>query len=301
MYLKGSEKLVHIDEPTGPTVHDNVTPLFGTGQPAPRFGFSSISVVFPAYNEKDNIERAVAQAREAASKYFRDVEIIVVNDGSEDGTREILRALADEHPDVVAIDHPTNRGYGAALSSGIYRATKDLIFFTDSDLQFDLHEIEKLLHWVDSYDIVVGYRVDRADNFMRRFNAFGWNKLVQLVLGVKLRDIDCAFKVFRREVFDEIRIDSVGAMVNTEIFLLAQQLKVSVKEVPVSHFPREAGEQSGANLRVILKAFQELWRMHRQMKGRARRAPRRSRYASGMLSAAPASTRVPESRGQISG
>jgi glycosyltransferase involved in cell wall biosynthesis len=227
--------------------------------------FSSLSIVFPAYNEEDNIARAVTRARRVAQRYFDSFEIIVVNDGSVDGTREIVESLADHYPDVVAIHHPVNRGYGDALTSGLYRASKELVFFSDSDLQFDLDEIDRLVRHIDGFDIVAGYRANRADNAMRRLNAWAWNKLVQFTLGVRLRDVDCAFKMFRREVFDKVRVESAGAMVNTEIFTFVQQRKMTVKEVPVSHYPREAGVQSGANLRVIAKAFAELWRLKRKL------------------------------------
>jgi len=229
--------------------------------------FKSISVVFPAYNEEKNIEKAVAAARTAMSKYFDKIEIIVVNDGSADGTHDILERLKSERPDqVVPIHFPKNRGYGAALRTGLYAARNDLVFFSDSDLQFDLEEINRLLEWVDRYDIVAGYRSQRADPFNRRFNAWGWKMLVRAVLGLKVRDIDCAFKLFRRDVFNTVQVQSVGAMINTELLSLAVQHGVRIKEVPVSHFPRTAGTQTGAKLGVIARAFKELLAMRRRLK-----------------------------------
>lgn len=222
----------------------------------------SISVVFPAFNEEANIENAVSAARAALSGRFDDIEIIVVDDGSTDRTRDVLDRLAAEHADVVAVHHAQNRGYGAALRSGLYTARKDLVFFSDSDLQFDLDEIAHLIEWIHDYEIVAGYRVNRADPWNRRFNAWGWNMLVRLVLGLKVRDIDCAFKLFRREVFERVHISAVGAMINTEILVLAKRMRMRIKEVPVSHFPRVAGSQTGANPKVILKAFRELFAMY---------------------------------------
>jgi glycosyltransferase involved in cell wall biosynthesis len=229
----------------------------------------SISIVFPAFNEEDNISKAVEHGRKAMSKFFTEIEIIVVNDGSSDATGAIIDQLAAESDDVVAVHHEVNRGYGAALRSGIYQASKELIFFTDSDLQFDLEEIRHLEEWIHDYDIVAGYRARRADPVHRRFNAWGWNVLVRLILGLKIKDIDCAFKLFRREVFANIRLETVGAMINTEILTLAQRNAMKIKEVPVSHYPRMAGEQTGANVKVILKALRELFVMREKLKLRA--------------------------------
>jgi glycosyltransferase involved in cell wall biosynthesis len=229
----------------------------------------SISIIFPAFNEEENITKAVEHGRKAMSKFFTDIEIIVVNDGSSDATASIIDELAAEQADVVPVHHEVNRGYGAALRSGIYKASKDLIFFTDSDLQFDLEEIRHLQEWIHRYDIVAGYRARRADPVHRRFNAWGWNVLVRLILGLKIKDIDCAFKLFRREVFQNIRLETVGAMINTEILTLAQRNKMRIKEVPVSHYPRLAGEQTGANFKVILKALRELFVMREKLRLRA--------------------------------
>lgn len=218
----------------------------------------SISIIFPAFNEEANIRTAVEQGRRAMSKFFTDIEIIVVNDGSSDATGTIVDQLAMECDDVVSIRHEVNRGYGAALRSGIERARKELIFFTDSDLQFDLEEIRHLEKWIRKYDIVAGYRAKRADPINRRFNAWSWSILVRIILGLKIKDIDCAFKLFRQDVFKDIRLETIGAMINTEIMTLAQRNGMKIKEVPVSHYPRLAGEQTGANIKVVLKALREL-------------------------------------------
>lgn len=235
---------------------------------APAKRASSISVVFPAFNEEANIELSVVAARRAMSKFFGPdkIEIIVVDDGSTDRTREVLDRLSARYPQVQAIHHAKNKGYGAALRSGLYAARNELIFFSDSDMQFDLNEIERLLDFIEDYDIVAGYRGDRADPFGRRFNAWGWNMLVWMVLGVNVRDIDCAFKLFRRDVFTKIQLSSVGAMINTELLARAVQQHLRIKEVPVSHYPRYAGEQTGANLRVIARAFRELLAMQGRLR-----------------------------------
>lgn len=226
----------------------------------------SISVVFPAHNEETNIARAIEQANQVLPGLTQDWEIIVVDDGSHDRTAQVLKECQQNQENLFVLRHPINRGYGSALKSGILHAKKDLIFFSDSDLQFNLAELSDLLDWIGEFDIVVGYRRKRVDPFHRRVNAFGWNILVRLVLGLKIRDIDCAFKVFRRQVFDTVIIDAVGAMVNTDILAQAFKSGFKIKEVPVTHYPRLSGEQSGANLLVILRAFKELIRLHEKLK-----------------------------------
>ncbi|RDV27603.1 glycosyltransferase family 2 protein [Alteromonas aestuariivivens] len=232
-----------------------------TGKP-----YKGISVIFPAYNEEDNVERAVNAALSSFRRFFDKIEIIVVDDGSRDKTCERLDALAETTPEVVAKHHAKNRGYGAALRTGIESAQYDLIFFSDSDLQFDLDEIELLLEWIDHHDIVTGYRAKRADPMIRKLNAWAWGTLVKTLLGVKVRDIDCAFKLFHRHVFDGYKLESVGAMINTEILARAKQNKMTIKEVPVNHYSREVGEQTGANIKVIFKAFRELIEMHGKLR-----------------------------------
>jgi len=225
----------------------------------------SISVILPCYNEEENIEKALEQAINNLDLLFSDWEIIVVDDGSHDGTGDIVNRVVSENARVSAVRHPRNQGYGGALRSGIQKARKELVFFCDSDLQFHLNEILLLLTWVEQYDIVIGYRRKRRDPFYRKLNAWGWNLLVRLLLGLKVRDIDCAFKLFRNEVFNVIRIDAVGAMVNTEILVQATRLGYKVREVPVTHFPRLNGRQTGARVQVIVKAFKELFRLYRRL------------------------------------
>lgn len=226
----------------------------------------SLSLVLPAFNEEESIAEAVQRAFAALQRYCKAFEIIVVNDGSQDNTGAILEELRGECPNLRIVHHPRNLGYGAALCSGIYSARCGYVSFMDSDLQFDPDEIYALLRWADDYDIVAGYRADRADPWHRKLNAWAWNKLVRLVLGVKIRDLDCAFKVFRRDVFDSIKLEAAGAMVNAEILARARTHGFTLKEIPVQHFPRQHGEQTGANLAVIVKAFRELFSIYGKIK-----------------------------------
>jgi glycosyltransferase involved in cell wall biosynthesis len=224
----------------------------------------SLSVVFPAFNEAGNIRAVVEDALRTVPKLAPIFEIIVVNDGSKDSTGEICDRLAEEFSDVRVVHHPRNRGYGAALKSGIKLARHDLIFFTDADGQFDLNEVAALLEQTDAYDIVAGYRARRQDPPHRLLFARGWNILVRLVFGIKIRDINCAFKLFNRHVFDRVQINSVGAMVNTEIFAQVSRFGMTVKEARVSHFPRRHGKPTGGNPAVIIKAFRELIKIRRK-------------------------------------
>jgi glycosyltransferase involved in cell wall biosynthesis len=226
----------------------------------------NLSVIFPAFNEEGNIactiETAIKVLPEVATRW----EIIVVDDGSSDATALICNHLKARFPEVELIRHGQNRGYGAALKSGIMSAKYDLVFFSDADGQFDLNDLQQLISWSEDYDIVAGYRAKRQDPLYRRINALGWNVLVRLVLGIKVRDIDCAFKLFRREVFDHVQIRCVGAMVNTEILAQATQLGMRIHQVKVNHFPRRKGKQSGANVHVIIKALRELCRLWRKLR-----------------------------------
>jgi len=222
----------------------------------------SLSVVFPAFNEQHNLADTVTAARRVLPGVADQWEIIIVNDGSRDDTGSICDLLAARMPDKVrALHHPGNKGYGAALKSGIMAARYDWIFFSDSDGQFDFAEISRLLDHAGENDIVAGFRKHRNDPFYRALNARGWNILARVSLGVAVRDIDCAFKLFRRRVFEQVQIRSVGAMVNTEILCQAFKFGMRIKEVEVTHYPREHGQPSGAKLRVIVKAFRELFRM----------------------------------------
>lgn len=236
------------------------------GNGAPEASAVTLSVIFPAFNEEANIRHTVESARKVLPKLAQTWEIILVNDGSRDATTPICDELAEQYPEVRAVHHVDNRGYGAALKSGILAARHDFIFFTDSDGQFDLQELGELIQWSSHYDIVTGYRAKRQDPPHRLINALGWKILVRMVLGVKVRDIDCAFKIFQRSVFDRVQIRSVGAMVNTEILAQAMSFGMRIHEVKVSHFPRRYGKPSGANIHVIIKAFRELFRLWRQLR-----------------------------------
>jgi len=231
----------------------------------------SISAVLPAYNEEDNLPRTTRAAVKALERLTTDFEVIVVDDGSRDGTAAVARRLAEEMPQVRLVPHAVNQGYGQALATGFDAATKDLIFFTDSDGQFKLDEIERLLAHIDEADLVIGYRAPRRDPYIRWLNALGWNTLVNLLFGYAARDVDCAFKLFRREVWTSMQVQSRGATFSAEFMVRARANGYRVVEVPVTHLPRLAGQATGAKPKVIIRAFRELIAFRRRF-----RAPVRS-------------------------
>ena len=227
----------------------------------------SLTIVLPAFNEAENIGASIDHAVAILERVGIEFEVIVVDDGSSDATRAIVDARAASDRRIRCIHHPRNRGYGAALRTGILAGTKELIFFTDADLQFDLAEIVKLLRYADDFDIIAGYRAQRSDPLPRLANAWAWGRLIDLLFDLHVRDIDCAFKVFHRRVFEAVPITSVGAFVNSEILIRARAAGFRLKQLPVGHYPRTAGSPTGANPRVIAKAFLELGRLYGELRG----------------------------------
>lgn len=219
---------------------------------------TSLSVFFPCYNEQDNVERTVEQTLTVLKGLNADFEIIIVDDGSSDATGQIADEISRRDSRVKVVHHHPNLGYGAALQSGFKAATKELVFYTDGDGQFDISELPPLLPLIGRFDIVSCYRLNRRDNFVRRFNGWAWTKLACFLLNIKIRDIDCAFKLYRREIFDNIRMSSQGALISAEILARATRKGYSIIQKGVHHFPRTAGAQTGANIKVILRAFKEL-------------------------------------------
>ena len=226
-----------------------------------------LSVVLPAYNEEPNIERVVRAVVPYLEARGFDYELLVVNDGSADRTGAILDGLVAEFPRLRPQHHPRNRGYGAALRTGFEAARKRFVFYMDGDGQFDIEDLDRLLPLAtDEQSIVTGYRIERRDPFMRRLNAklFG-GFLVRVMLGVKVRDLNCAFKLIPKKVLEAITLESTGALINAELYGRAIRKGFGIKEVGVHHYPREAGVQTGAHLRVILRAFYDLARLRQKI------------------------------------
>jgi len=226
----------------------------------------SISVFFPCYNEQENVGRTVGKALEVLEKLNADFEAIIVDDGSSDGTGRIADEIAGRDGRVKVVHHEGNLGYGAALQSGFKAAIKELVFYTDGDGQFDIGEMPPLLTLMEQYDIVSCYRLNRQDSIIRKINGWCWTWLVCMMFGLKVRDIDCAFKLYKREIFDKIEMSSTGALIDAEILARAARKGYRITQKGVHHYPRTAGTQSGASLRVILRAFKELIKLQKRIR-----------------------------------
>ncbi len=222
---------------------------------------TSLSVGLPAYNEAENIGPMVHMVRDKVGPLVDDLEVIVVDDGSSDGTATVVRSLAAEDPRVRLIQHEVNKGYGAAVRTALWSASKELVLLTDADRQFDIGEVSHFLPRLAEADLVIGYRYARSDPWHRRLFGNGWSWLVNLLFGYTARDVDCAFKLFRREILDKIEVRSGGAMFSAEFLVRAKHAGYRIVEEPVSHYPRVAGSQTGARPAVILRAFRELFKM----------------------------------------
>jgi dolichol-phosphate mannosyltransferase len=223
----------------------------------------SLSIVLPAYNEQANIGRAVEQAIATASRLVAKYEVIVVDDGSKDRTGAVVEELVRRHrPNVRLITHKPNLGYGAALRSGFKHARYDFVFFTDSDNQFDITELEYFLPLMSDYEMVTGFRVYRYDTVVRSMLSWIYNRLVGVMFRLRVRDVDCAFKLMRREVVQQVTIECDNFFVNTELLAKARKWNFRIAEKGVRHYPRTAGETSvrPSDIPRTLATIFKMWR-----------------------------------------
>lgn len=225
-----------------------------------------LSLVFPVFDEAANVGEVIESACAIGTQLVERFEVVVVDDGSRDGSADIIDAWSASDARVRAMRHDANAGYGAALRSGLTAARGELVFFSDADLQFDLAELARLLRHTRDFDIVAGYRSPRCDPWPRIVIARVWAALVRVLFGLRVRDIDCAFKVFHRRVVDELPLSSVGAFINTELLVRARAAGFRIHQVPVSHRRRLRGRQTGASPRVIARAAVELARLYRTLR-----------------------------------
>ncbi len=227
----------------------------------------SLSLVLPAHNEAENIEIVIQRALAILPLHTEVFEIIPVNDGSKDATGPIIDRLAKLDQRVRPVHHRVNRGYGDALKSGFSASLNDYVMFMDSDRQFDIADIQRLAPFVSSHDIVAGFRMERSDPLVRHINAEIFNLAVRILFRVHLRDLDCAFKIFRGEQLRSLRLTTSGALINAEIQAKLRRQGAILQQVGVPHYPRVAGSATGGSIRVILRAMKEiiqLWvRMHK--------------------------------------
>jgi len=225
-----------------------------------------VSLILPCHNEAENIQAVIEEAKEALGKIAQQYEIIIVDDGSSDRTPELVRNLIRTDPQLRMIQHQSNLGYGSALRTGFKNARLRWIFFTDADRQFRVGELEKFIPYLEKSRMVVGYREDRADATHRRIygRIFSW--LVNFLFGLKIKDVNCAFKVFTREIIEGEELISPGALINAELFILVKRKGIEPIQLAVSHFPRKAGKQSGGSRKVIVRALWELLQLYFRMK-----------------------------------
>ena len=225
-----------------------------------------LTVFFPFHDERENIERVARAAVEVLDGLGLEYEVLLVDDGSTDGTGAIADSLAASDSRIRALHHPVNRGYGAALRTGFANAARTWVFYTDGDGQFDLADLPKVLALAGEYDIVSAYRIGRKEGLVRKLMAWCWGRAVRAVLGVRVRDVDCAFKLYRRELFDHIEMQSEGALIDAEILARAARAGYTVGQVAVPHYPRRSGQSSGGNLGVALRAVRELLRLRKSIR-----------------------------------
>src|SRR6185437_10639982 len=216
-----------------------------------------LSLVIPAFNEAAAIERAVAEAETALEQLFSEFEVLIIDDGSTDETAALTQRMLLSAPHTQLLRHGVNRGYGAALRTGFDAARHELVAFTDADCQFDLLDLGRMVKLAAHAPIVAGWRRDRQDSRRRRFFSWGYNVLCRALLGTRVRDCDCALKVFRKEAVARLLPESRGFFVNAEMLTRARLLDLEVSEVPVSHRPRAGGE-SKVSLREIPRTLRTL-------------------------------------------
>ena len=236
----------------------------------------SLTIFFPAYYDELNIPKVVEGALRVVGELgIADHEIIIVEDGSPDRTGEVADELAARHPTVRVIHHEKNLGYGSALRSGFLGATKEFVFYTDGDNQFDLQELKKFVALVPYTDIVSGFRIKKQYSTYRKLTSFVYNLVLRLLFDIQDRDVDCAFKLYPTELFRKIEIESRDAFIDAEVAIKARLLGYRSTEVGVRHLPRVDGISTGARPSVILRTIGEIYRSYRKYHREIKDAKRR--------------------------
>lgn len=222
---------------------------------------SSVSLVFPVYNEISNVERTIHLALEVLNEICSDYEIILVDDASTDGTAEILKCLIKKEPRLKVVTHSHNRSLGGALKTGFSQATKDLIVYSDADLPFDLYEIKRAVRVLEhlNADIVAAYRHDRtSDPWYRIVYTLGYNLLIRLIYGIRIRDVNFAFKAFRREILKDIPLKSEGLFINPEFLFRAECRGLYICQIGVDYFVRRLGQSTLGTAKVVLRTMRDI-------------------------------------------
>jgi glycosyltransferase involved in cell wall biosynthesis len=218
----------------------------------------SISYFCPAFNEEDNLSKVVESAFTALKETGSNFEIIIVDNASVDNTPKIADTLAREIPEVKVIHHSHNREYGGALQSGFKGARNELVIYTDGDNQYDLGDIKTLLSYADKFDAVIGYRLKRHDSGYRIFQSGVFNAIIRMLFGLKVRDVNCSFKLYKKTVLDQIEISSNSAFIDAQMLIQVKNKGYRIFEVPVKHFARTAGKATGAKPAVVILTIKEI-------------------------------------------
>ncbi len=274
-----TDKVVMYWTPTAPCLvqEENTTMNVETDLSHLRDGYEhqfltnhSFSVVLPAHNEEGVISLTLNIILSTLPSWVQNFEVIVVNDGSTDETLSIVQSISNANPHVRLITHPVNQGYGAALVTGFRAVTKDLTFFMDADGQFDLRDLKPFFSLINTHDAVLGYRINRQDTWLRKCMAWSWRLLVTSIFKIQVRDVDCAFKLYRSEFLHKHQLETRGAMINTEMLYKLKRFGYTYTQLGVRHFPRKSGRATGAKFTVIIRAFHELYtyaqKWHREEK-----------------------------------
>ncbi len=221
-----------------------------------------LSVVFPAYNDAGTIASMVVAARLAARRLADDYEIVVVNDGSADHTAEVLSELESVFPELRVVHHPKNRGYGGALRTGFQTATKELIFYTDGDAQYDPREMESLFAvWGEGSDFVNGVKIGRSDPLHRAVIGRIYHWFVRFSFGLDLKDVDCDFRLFRRAIFDKVELTKDSGVICVELMKKVQDHGFRIQQVPVHHYHRAYGRSQFFNPQRVIRTLLDLARL----------------------------------------
>jgi glycosyltransferase involved in cell wall biosynthesis len=229
---------------------------------------TSISVVFPLFNEEDYVHRAYAAAVDALRPLTDDYEIVLVNDASTDRTREIVEALKAQDPSVKVVHNPANLKLGGTLRAGYAAATKDLVLYTDADLPFDLHEVRKAVRLleVQKADVVAGYRFDRtSEGLLRTIYSFFYNSLVRVVFGLAIKDVNFSFKLFKRSLLQQFTLKSEGSFIDVEFLCRARKAGAHIIQIGVDYFPRSRGTSTLSSPAVIATILRELVALRREV------------------------------------
>jgi glycosyltransferase involved in cell wall biosynthesis len=243
----------------------------------------SLSFVFPMYNEIGNIENCVAQALATGRKITSNLEIVVVDDASTDGGGALADHLAERHPGLKVLHHVKNRKLGGALRTGFAAATKEWIVYIDSDLPIDMDDTLRAVPLTRNADMVIGNRHGRAEGFKRELMSFTYNRLIRVLFGLKVRDVNFAFKLFRRAILDHLLLQSEGSFIDAELLIETQRAGYTIAEIPIRYRPRVAGVSTLASSSVVRTILREMW----VYRSAARKRPAPSHLPSGAHSAIP--------------